>query len=152
MPRWTSASGRALVTSSPPNVIVPAVARTRPLSVPSSVDFPAPLAPTSAMSSAGAISRSIPNSTGPASKPALRPRTLSRGSGLGPFPIALSEVGLDHPLIRQHHLRLTLGQHATGLEHDRPVADPDDHAHHMPDPHHRDAGRRTRSLHVQRVD
>src|SRR5258708_14347559 len=113
MPRCTSASGRALVTSSRPNVIVPAVARTRPLSVPSSVDFPAPLAPTSAMSSAAAISSSMPNSTGPAPKPALRPRTLTTGSGLRPFRLALSEVGLDHPLILQHHLRLTLGQHHT---------------------------------------
>src|SRR5258708_3947881 len=57
MPRWTSASGRALVTSSPPNVIVPAVARTTPLTVPRRADFPAPLAPTTAMSSAATLSR-----------------------------------------------------------------------------------------------
>src|SRR5258706_8994500 len=129
MPRRTSASGRAPVTSSPPSVIVPAVARIRPLRTPSRVDFPAPLAPTKAMSSEGAISRSIPNSTGPASKPAVSPRTLSRGSGPGSLRIALSEIGLDHPLVAQHDFRLTLSQHLAGHEHDRPVADADDDAH-----------------------
>src|SRR5260370_33982591 len=89
---------------------VPAVERTSPLRTPSRVDLPAPLAPTSATSSAGPTSMSIPNSTGPASKPAVSPRTLSSGSGLDSFGIAVAQVGLDHPLVTQHDLRLPPGQ------------------------------------------
>src|SRR6267378_2475748 len=135
-PLRTSASGRPLVTSSPPSVTVPAVARTNPLSTPSSVDLPAPFAPTSAISSPAAISRSIPNSTGPASNPAFSPRTLSSGSGPEPFRIALPQVRLDHALVAQHHLRLALSQNLPKVEHDRPPADPDDHPHDVLDQQH----------------
>src|SRR4030088_3568654 len=138
MPRRTRASGRALVTSSPASAIAPEVARTRPLRTPSSVDLSAPFAPTSAMSSDGAMSRSMPNSTGPASKPAVRPVTLSSGSGLEAFGIALAQVGLDHPLVAQHNLRFPIREHPTGLEHDRPSADADDDAHDVLDQQHRD--------------
>src|SRR5216684_326362 len=150
MPFRTRDSGRAWVTSSPASVTVPEVARISPLRAPSKVDFPAPLAPTSATSSACPTSRSIPKSTGPASKPAVRPRTSSRGSGLGAFRISLTEVGLDHALVLEHHLRLALGQDATRLEHDGPAADPDDHAHHVLDQEHSDSGRVDRPHHVER--
>src|SRR5712692_264770 len=125
---WTS--GRALVTSWPPRLTVPEVARTSPLRTPSRVDFPAPFAPTSAISSAGAMSRSIPKSTGPASYPAVSPRTLRSGSGrLEAFGIALAQIGLDHTFVAKHDLRLALGQDLAGVEDDRAAADPDDHAH-----------------------
>src|SRR3977135_336006 len=140
MPRRTRASGRALVTSSPASAIAPEVARTRPLRTPSNVDVPAPFAPPSAMSSAGAMSRSMPNSTGPASKPAVRPLTLSKGSGLEAFGIALAQGGLDHPLVRQHNLRLPIREHLAGLEHDRPAAHADDDAHDVLDQQHGHAG------------
>src|SRR5712664_4222526 len=126
MPRRTSTSGRALVTSWPASVIVPDVARTRPLRTPSSVDLPAPLAPTRAMSSPGAMSRSMPNSTGPASKPAVRPRTSSRTSGLEALGIALAQVGLDDPLVPQHDLGLSLREDLAGVEDDRAAAHPND--------------------------
>src|SRR6202022_4395204 len=135
-PFWTSTSGRAFVTVSPPSTIVPDVARTSPLTTPRSVDLPAPFAPTSATSSPLATSRSIPNRTGPAPKPAVRPRTSRRGSGLEPFRIAFAEVGLDHALIAKDDLGLSLGQDVTALEDNRAAADPDDHAHHVLDKEH----------------
>ena len=75
IPALTMASGRAFVISRPENAMLPALARTSPLSVPSKVDLPAPFAPTRAMSSPRAISMSISNRTGPAAKPAVRPFT-----------------------------------------------------------------------------
>src|SRR5438309_2691547 len=150
-PLRTRASGRALVTSSPPSEIVPEVARTRPLKTPSKVDLPAPFAPTSAISSDGSMSRSIPKSTGPASKPAVRPRTSSRVSGLEAVGIALAEVGMDHALVPQHDLRLALRKDVTEVEDDRPAAHADDHAHDVLDKDHRHARRVHRAHHVQRV-
>src|SRR6266849_8867111 len=149
MPFRTRASGRACVTSSPARVMLPDVARIRPLRAPSSVDLPAPFAPTRATSSPCPTSRSMPKSTGPASKPAVRPRTSSSGSGFGPFRIALPQIGLDHALVAKHDLRLALGQHATRLEHDGPAAHPDDHAHHVLDQEHCDSGRMDRTNHVK---
>src|SRR5712691_13142102 len=102
------------------------------------------------MSSACPTSRSIPKSTGPASKPAVRPRTSSSGSGLKPFRIALPEVGLDHALVSQHDLRLALGQDATRLEDDGPAADPDDHAHDVLDQKDGHSGRMDCPHHVER--
>src|SRR5258708_8387626 len=140
-PFRTRTSGRALVTSWPARLIVPEVARTSPLRTPSSVDFPAPFAPTSAISSPGAMSRSIPKSTGPASYPAVSPRTSRSGSGrLEAFRIALAEVGLDHSLVAKHDFRLAIGQDAAGVEDDRAAADPDDHAHDVLDEQHGHSG------------
>src|SRR2546427_1688836 len=103
--------------------MLPEVARTSPLSTPSSVDLPAPLAPTSAMSSDAATSRSIPNRTGPASNPAVSPRTASSGSGLSPFRIPLTQIGLDHALVAKHDLGLSLGQDLAEVEDDSTAAD-----------------------------
>src|SRR5712692_2836078 len=147
---WTS--GRALVTSWPPRLTVPEVARMSPLRTPSSVDFPAPLAPTSAISSAGATSRSIPNSTGPASYPAVSPRTLRSGSGrLEAFGIALAQIGLNYTLVAKHYLRLALGQDLTGVEDDRAAADSDDHTHHVLDQQDCHAGGMYRPDHLERL-
>src|SRR6267143_3293881 len=136
MPFRTSTSGRAFVTVSPPSTIEPDVARTNPLSTPSRVDLPAPFAPTSATSSPPATSRSIPNRTGPAPNPAVRPRTSRRGSGLEPFRVALTEVGLDHTLVAKHDLGLSLRQDTAAIEDDRAAADADDDAHHVLDQQH----------------
>src|SRR5437879_1208856 len=151
MPLRTSASGRSLVTSAPASMIVPAAAGTRPLSTPSRVDLPAPFAPTSATSSAGATSRSIPKSTGPAPKPAVSPRTLRSGSGLEAFCIALAQVGLDHSLVPQNDVRLALREDLAEIENDRVPADSDDHAHHVLDQQHRDASCMHRPDHLERL-
>src|ERR1700730_5036888 len=150
-PFCTSPSGRAFVTVSPPSTIVPDVARTSPLRTPRSVDLPAPFAPTSATSSPLATRRSIPNRTGPSPKPAVRPRTSRRGSGLEPFRIALAKVCLDHALVPQDDLGLALGQDVTALEDDRAAADPDDHAHHVLDEQHGHPRCVYRSNHVERL-
>src|SRR5882672_4675034 len=150
-PLRTRTSGRALVASSPPRVTVPDVARTRPLRTPSRVGFPAPFAPTSAISSPAATSRSIPNSTGPASYPAFSARTSSKGSGLEPFRIALPQVSLDHTLVAEHHLRLAFSQHLSEVKHDRPPANPDDHPHDVLDQQHRHARRVHGPNHVERL-
>src|SRR5437588_703352 len=132
----------ATICCSPPDS-VPAARRT-----PSSVDLPAPLAPISATSSPARRSRSTPNSTGPAPKPAVRSRTSSSGCspaiGLPPTPVlplrgggrrvsprvALAEIGLDDAGVTEHVGGRALGQGLAEVQHNRALADADHHAHH----------------------
>ena len=57
---------------------------------------------------------------------ASRSRTLSSGSGLEPFRIALPQVSLDHTLVAQHNLWLAFRQHLAEIQNDRSGADADD--------------------------
>src|SRR5947209_8607809 len=137
MPALTTSSGRAPVMSRWSKVTFPERVATRPLSVPSRVDLPAPLAPIRATSSPSAISRSTPKSTGPASKPAVSPSTWRRGSAFLLAGIALSQVGLDDPAVLEDGAWLTLGQHLAEMEDHGAVADADYHPHHVLDEDHR---------------
>src|SRR5881409_93081 len=148
----TTASGRTFVMSRPENAIRPALARTRPLRVPSKVDLPAPLAPTSATSSPCAISTSMPNSTGPAANPAVRPLTCSSGSAATEPPcVSLAKVSLDHTLVAQDDVRLPVCQRPPEVENDHSLAHADDDAHDVFDQDHRDARLVDCTHHLERV-
>src|SRR3989475_7207559 len=138
--------------SRPQIAILPAVAHTSPLRVPSKVDLPAPLAPTSATSSLGAISMSIPKSTGPAAKPAVSPLTRSSGSAVTEPPrVSLAEVGLDDALVAQDDVWRPIGKRPAEVEDDDPLTHADDHTHHVFDEDDGHAGVANGAHDVERV-
>src|SRR2546429_2214339 len=138
-PAATVCSGRCPVTGRPLKTTRPAVTRTSPVSAPSSVDLPAPLAPISATSSPGQMSRSTSNRTGIRRKPASRRRTSSSGSpsGIAAAGVALTQVGLDHPAVAQDLRGRAFQQRPPQVQDQGAVANADDDLHHVLD---QDAG------------
>src|SRR2546429_9022591 len=112
---------------------------TKPVRVPSSVDFPAPLEPIKAISSPSRMSMSMPKRTGPLPNPDTRPLTSKRApdSTIGRHPprVLFAQVGLDHPRVLEYLLGLALDQVLAEIEDHRAFAKAHHHLHHVLDEH-----------------
>src|SRR5207237_7104484 len=106
---WRPTSGAGLpAVGAPSSSIAPDVGRKRPAMHLSSVDLPAPFAPTSATISPGATESVTPRSTGTPPYPAYRSRTRIPSG---------AKVRLDDAWIARDRRRRSFRDHPPRLEH-----------------------------------
>src|SRR6266852_3505394 len=101
MPRATSRSVARLVTSSPPSVTWPDIARITPTIAFSTVLLPAPLGPMMALISPGPTPKVMFSTTGTPPYPAVRPSTFKCGASSG-------KVGFLHLRLSAHSAQRSL--------------------------------------------
>src|SRR6185436_15188858 len=120
-PRRTMACVARPAISAPSSWIEPCQARTRPITVLSSVLLPAPLAPISATIS-----------------PRFTSSDTSRSTGEAPYPLETrssrsmlfhSEVGVDHRALAPHGIGRTLGELLAVMHHDDVLGEAHHEAH-----------------------
>src|SRR3954471_7626914 len=100
-PSATIADGRARSIARLPKRIAPRQGRTTPEIARLSVDFPAPLEPSTATISLSFTPRSMPRRISVAPYPAWRPLMASSSAmAAHPSRSAMAEIGFDHPRVR----------------------------------------------------
>src|SRR5882757_4908756 len=107
--------------STPSRVIEPARGRSRPLTVRSTVDLPAPLGPTTQVIISGSSARSTPRRISAAPYPAQTPDSVSTGSR--------PQVGVEDGGVALHGGGSSLGDLRAVVEHDHRVAESHYHMH-----------------------